>query len=45
MQSVMRPFRDITALNIIDFVNQLLRGTGSGTVLHASHMVHLVRPQ
>ena len=32
MQSVMHPFRDITALNIINIVDQLLRATRSGTV-------------
>ena len=32
MQSVMRLLRDITALNNIDIVYQLLRATGSGTV-------------
>jgi len=32
MQSVMCQFRDITAMNIINFVKQLLRATGSGTV-------------
>ena len=46
MQSVMRPFCDITTLNISDIVDQLLRATGSGTVcMHHIIMVHLVRPQ
>ena len=30
MQSVMHSFRDITALSIIDIINQLLRATESG---------------
>ena len=32
MQSMMYPFRNITALNIIDIVDQLLRATEPGRV-------------
>ena len=44
MQSVTYSFRNITALSIIDIINQLLRATESGREMYESHIVHLVGP-
>ena len=45
MQSVMCLFRNITTLNIIDIVVQLLRAKESGESMHGSHIVYLVDRQ